>query len=144
MVRRAVQEVFVDLADAVLHECIRLLIGVGAPSHHGFQRTCDPISGQASRGPFGSPVFACAGKTDPPFAHHTAIIVGGVVGTHDEICRLFLLNHEKRPPGPLWELDEPIAQQRNPGSREEEQPDPPDLERVRIARLHDQEMPAIE
>src|SRR5215471_17962140 len=28
------------------------------------QRACDLISGQASTGPFGSPVFACAGKTD--------------------------------------------------------------------------------
>src|SRR2546430_17243633 len=37
-----------------------------APSHHGYQRACDLISGQASNGPFGSPVFACAGKTDPP------------------------------------------------------------------------------
>jgi hypothetical protein len=30
------------------------------------QRACDLISGQASNGPFGSPVFACAGKTYPP------------------------------------------------------------------------------
>jgi hypothetical protein len=37
-----------------------------APSHHGYQRACDLISGQASTGPSGSPVFACAGKTDPP------------------------------------------------------------------------------
>jgi hypothetical protein len=37
-----------------------------APGHHGYQRACDLISGQASTGPFGSPVFACAGKTDPP------------------------------------------------------------------------------
>jgi hypothetical protein len=39
------------------------------PGHHGYQRTCDLISGQASMdhsGPFGSPVFARAGKTDPP------------------------------------------------------------------------------
>jgi hypothetical protein len=28
------------------------------------QRACDLITGQASTGPFGSPVFACAGKTD--------------------------------------------------------------------------------
>jgi hypothetical protein len=28
------------------------------------QRACDLISGQASTGPSGSPVFACAGKTD--------------------------------------------------------------------------------
>ena len=34
--------------------------------HHGYQRACDLISGQASTGPFGSPVFAGAGKTDPP------------------------------------------------------------------------------
>jgi hypothetical protein len=37
-----------------------------APGHHGYQRACDLITGQASTGPFGSPVFACAGKTDPP------------------------------------------------------------------------------
>src|SRR5882757_5418920 len=37
-----------------------------APVHHGYQRACVLISRQASTGPFGSPVFACAGKTDPP------------------------------------------------------------------------------
>src|ERR1035437_11138182 len=37
-----------------------------APDHHGYQRACGLISGQASIGPFGSPVFACAGKTEPP------------------------------------------------------------------------------
>ena len=37
-----------------------------APDHHGYQRACDVVSGQASTGPFGPPVFACAGKTDPP------------------------------------------------------------------------------
>jgi len=37
-----------------------------APGHHGYQRACVLISGQASTGPSGSPVFACAGKTDPP------------------------------------------------------------------------------
>jgi hypothetical protein len=37
-----------------------------APDHHGYQRACDLISGQASTGPSGSPGFACAGKTDPP------------------------------------------------------------------------------
>src|ERR1700687_1790510 len=51
---------------AVLHQCIRPLIGAFAPGHHGYQRACVLISGQASSGPFGSPVFACAGKTDPP------------------------------------------------------------------------------
>ena len=39
---------------------------VCALGHHGYQRACVLISGQASNGPFGSPVFACAGKTDPP------------------------------------------------------------------------------
>jgi hypothetical protein len=39
---------------------------VFAPGHHGYQRACDLISGQASTGPFGSPVLACAGKTEPP------------------------------------------------------------------------------
>jgi hypothetical protein len=51
---------------AVLHQCIRPLIGAFAPGHHGYQRACVLISGQASSGPFGSPVFACAGKTEPP------------------------------------------------------------------------------
>jgi hypothetical protein len=37
-----------------------------APDHHGYQRACVLISRQTSTGPFGSPVFACAGKTDPP------------------------------------------------------------------------------
>jgi len=63
---RALQEDFVELAAAVLHQCIRPLIGAFAPGHHGYQRACVLISGQASIGPFGSPVFACAGKTEPP------------------------------------------------------------------------------
>jgi hypothetical protein len=37
-----------------------------APGHHGYQRACVLISGQASTGPSGSPVFASAGKTEPP------------------------------------------------------------------------------
>src|SRR5271169_2185455 len=52
---------------AVLHQCIRPLLGACCtPGHHGYQRACVLISGQASTGPFGSPVFASAGKTDPP------------------------------------------------------------------------------
>jgi len=35
-----------------------------APGHHGYQRACDLILGQASNGLFGSPGFARAGKTD--------------------------------------------------------------------------------
>src|ERR1700722_15358243 len=64
---RALQEDFVELAAAVLHQCIRPQIGACcAPGHHGYQRACVLISGQASIGPFGSPVFARARKTDPP------------------------------------------------------------------------------
>src|ERR1700682_6718824 len=37
-----------------------------APDHHGYQRACGLISGQASIGPFGSPVCARARKTEPP------------------------------------------------------------------------------
>ena len=36
-----------------------------APGHHGYQRACELITGKASTGPFGSPVFTCAGKTEP-------------------------------------------------------------------------------
>jgi hypothetical protein len=65
---RALQEGFVNLGGcAVLHQCIRLLIGACcAPSHHGYQHACGLFSGPASSGPFGSPVFAYVGKTDPP------------------------------------------------------------------------------
>src|SRR5215831_16847897 len=56
-----------DQTVAVLHQCIRPLIGACcAPGHHGYQRACGLISGQASNGPFGSPGFAGAGKTGPP------------------------------------------------------------------------------
>jgi hypothetical protein len=48
---------------AVLHQCIRPQFGACAPGHHGYQRACVLISGPASSGPFGSPGFACAGKT---------------------------------------------------------------------------------
>jgi hypothetical protein len=65
MVRPRVARGFVDPAGTVLHQCIRPLLGACcAPGHHGYQRACDLISRQASTGPFGSPVFACAGKTD--------------------------------------------------------------------------------
>jgi hypothetical protein len=73
MVRPRVARGFVNLADAVLHQCIRPLIGACcAPGHHGYQRAFELISGQASNGPFGSPVFACAGKTDPPSLSHSS------------------------------------------------------------------------
>ena len=62
---RALQEDFVEWAD--VGSCISIRPLIGARSHLGFQRTCDLISGQGSRASFGSPVFACAGKTDPPF-----------------------------------------------------------------------------
>src|SRR5258705_12203787 len=78
MVRPCVARGFVNLADAVLHQCIRPLIGACcAPGHHGYQRAFELISGQASKGPFGSPVFACAGKTDPPSSSHPLADLGG-------------------------------------------------------------------
>src|SRR5260370_18354845 len=64
---RALQEVSSSWRSAVSHQCIRSLIGVcGAPDQYGYQRARDLINGQASTGPCGSPVFARAGKTDPP------------------------------------------------------------------------------
>jgi hypothetical protein len=67
MVRPCVARGFRRSGRSVLHQCIRPLIrACCAPGHHGYQRACDLISGQASTGPFGSPVFAGAGKTDPP------------------------------------------------------------------------------
>jgi NADPH-dependent curcumin reductase CurA len=49
MVRPRVARGFVNLADAVLHQCIRPLIGACcAPGHHGYLRAFELISGQAS------------------------------------------------------------------------------------------------
>src|SRR5580693_1662998 len=64
---RALQEVFVDLVVSGLASMYPVSSwSCFAPDHHGYQRACVLISGQASTGPFGSPVFACAGKTVPP------------------------------------------------------------------------------
>jgi hypothetical protein len=67
MVRPCGARGFRRSGDAVLHQCIRPLLGACcAPGHHGYQRACDLVTGQTSTGPFGSPVFACAGKTGTP------------------------------------------------------------------------------
>jgi hypothetical protein len=58
-------------------EALRDPIVACAPGHHGYQRACDLISGQASNGLNGSPVFACAGKTDPPSSSHPLADLGG-------------------------------------------------------------------
>jgi hypothetical protein len=58
----------------------------GAPGHHGYQRACELISGQASTGPFGSPVFACAGKTEPP--SHITLMVCASAGRQKTIARI--------------------------------------------------------
>ena len=75
---RALQEGLWTLADAVLRQCIRSPIGVCAPGHHGYQRACDLVTGKASTGPFGSPVFARAGKTGPPSSSHPLAELGGL------------------------------------------------------------------
>jgi hypothetical protein len=54
LVRPCVARVFVDQAGAVLHQCIRSLIG----AHCGSRPSWISARGQASTGPFGSPVFA--------------------------------------------------------------------------------------
>jgi hypothetical protein len=74
---RALQEVSSIRQITVLHQCIRPLIGACAPGHHGYQRACELISGQASTGPLGSPGFACAGKTDLPLSSHPLADLGG-------------------------------------------------------------------
>src|SRR3984893_16874844 len=67
MVRPRVARGFVDLVVSGLASMYPVSSwSCFAPDHHGYQRACVLISGQASTGPFGSPVFACAGKTDPP------------------------------------------------------------------------------
>src|ERR1700692_2846740 len=63
---RALQEVFVELSDCGLSSMYPVSSwSCFAPDHHGYQRACDLINGQASTGPCGSPVFARARKTEP-------------------------------------------------------------------------------
>jgi hypothetical protein len=60
-------EVFVDLSALGLASMYPASRWSGcAPGHNGYQRACVLIGGQASTGPFGSPGFACAGKTGSP------------------------------------------------------------------------------
>jgi hypothetical protein len=66
MVRPCVARGFVELASAVLHQCIRPLIGACAPGHHGYQRACDLISGQASPGQKG---HQCSHAPGRPILH---------------------------------------------------------------------------
>src|SRR5260370_38454394 len=67
MVRPCVARGFVELAFSGLASTYPVSDwSCFAPDQYGYQRARDLISGQASTGPFGSPVFARAGKTDPP------------------------------------------------------------------------------
>ena len=51
----------------VLHQCIRPLIGTFcAPGHHGYQRACDLVSGQASTGHLG---HQCSQAPGRPILH---------------------------------------------------------------------------
>ena len=72
---------------AVLHQCIRPQFGARAPGHHGYQRACVLISGPASSGPFGSPVFASAGKTVLHLVHPLADL-----GRKTGLCHRSLLD----------------------------------------------------
>src|SRR5437660_1302868 len=63
---RAWQEEFDELVVSGLASMYQTSDWSLAPGHYGYQRACELISGKASIGPNGSPVFACAGKTEPP------------------------------------------------------------------------------
>src|SRR5215472_3102951 len=65
---RALQENFHRVGGcAVLHQCIRPLIGAScAPGHHGYQRACDLITGKASRGHLG---HQCSHAPGRPILH---------------------------------------------------------------------------
>src|SRR5712664_4684015 len=67
MVRPCVARGFVDLASAVLLQCIRSLFGARcAPDHYGYQRACVLISGQASTGHLG---HQCSHAPGRPILH---------------------------------------------------------------------------
>jgi hypothetical protein len=62
---------FVDLVDAGFASLVRALLWAIMDIS-----ARDLISGQASTGPFGSPVFGCAGKTDPRSSSHPLADLG--------------------------------------------------------------------
>jgi hypothetical protein len=70
---RALQENFHRVGGrAVLHQCIRPLIGAfGAPGHHGYQRACDLVTGQASWGHLG---HQCSHAPGRPILHLVFIL----------------------------------------------------------------------
>jgi len=51
---------------AVLHQCIRPLIGASCSGPPWISARVRAHYRKGLNGPFGSPVFACAGKTEPP------------------------------------------------------------------------------
>jgi len=62
MVRPCVARRFGELAVRVLHQCIRPLVGGGAPGHHGYQRAGNLISGSASTGHLGHQFLPAPGR----------------------------------------------------------------------------------
>jgi hypothetical protein len=90
---RALQEDFFELAGcAVLHQCIRPLIGAFcAPGHHGYQRACDLISGQASMGHWG---HQCSHAPGRPILHLVFILSQTSAGKR--LRRLVLNDHAAR------------------------------------------------
>src|SRR6187397_2822555 len=67
MVRPCVARGFRDLVVAVLHQYIRPPIGaLRAPAIMDISAPAISLADRPRLGPFGSPVFACAGKTEPP------------------------------------------------------------------------------
>ena len=86
---RALQENFHRVGGcAVLHQCIRPLIGAFcAPGHHGYQRACDLISGQASSGHQG---HQCSHAPGRPILHLVLVLSQTSAG---RVFQLFALNH---------------------------------------------------
>src|SRR5215831_4366659 len=75
---------------AVLHQCIRPLIGACcAPGHHGNQRAYVLIKLQTSNGSLRSPDFACAVRTDPPSRLILSQTSGGIgIAATSSLCLL--------------------------------------------------------
>jgi hypothetical protein len=94
---RASQENFVELAVAVLHQCIRPLIGAFcAPGHHGYQRACDLISGKASTGHSGHQCSHAPGRPTSISSHPLADLGRKSISIWLRHCGLLILS------GDLW------------------------------------------
>src|SRR5262249_18801840 len=73
--------------NAVLHQCIRPLVGARAPGHHGYQRACDLITGEPQRAVWVTSV-RMRREDRSPISSHPLEDLGGLEAAGSHHCVL--------------------------------------------------------